>query len=146
MTRNEIDDDATVIVERRSVGVGAFIVGMALGAGIALLLAPQSGPELRRELRRGARRVRRTARDVARDVRAKTGDAIDDARTELEARIEDARTAVTRRRRDLVRAVDAGKAAARDARETFQRRIAEARNARRTGDTEPTGLTDSLSD
>lgn len=134
MTRNDIDDEATVIVERRSVGVGAFLVGLLAGAGVALLLAPRTGAELRRELRRGARRARRAARDVARDVRAKTEDAIDDARTELEARIDDARTAVGRRRRDLVRAVDAGRAAARDARESFERRITETRGPRRASD------------
>ncbi len=34
----------------------ALVIGAALGAGIALLLAPQSGQETRRKLARGRRR------------------------------------------------------------------------------------------
>ena len=55
--------EPTVVVERRSGGgIGLFILGVAVGAGIALLLAPQSGAETRQDLRRGARRLRRKAR------------------------------------------------------------------------------------
>ena len=45
-----------VIVERREIGVGPFLIGIALGAGVALLLAPQSGEETRRGIARRARR------------------------------------------------------------------------------------------
>ena len=46
-------------------GTGSFLagllVGAALGAGVALLLAPSSGHETRRVLRRRARAIRRDA-------------------------------------------------------------------------------------
>jgi gas vesicle protein len=131
MARDDFDDEATVIVERRSVGVGAFLAGLAIGAGLALLMAPESGAELRRDLKRGARKARRMARDLTREARAKAGDVVDDARAELEARLDDARGAIRRGRREVVRAVDAGKSAARDARTSFERRIAETRDEAR---------------
>ncbi|NUQ13353.1 MAG: YtxH domain-containing protein, partial [Gemmatimonadaceae bacterium] len=51
-----IDEEPTVVFERRgSGGPGMFLAGLAIGAGLALLLAPSSGAELRRNLRRSAR-------------------------------------------------------------------------------------------
>lgn len=128
MGRSEYDDeDSTVIIERRSAGAGSFLMGMAIGAGLAMLLTPQSGPELRRTLRQQARRAKRAAGDVTRDVRDRAEHVLEDARSEIEARVDDARTLVDRKRRDLTRAVDAGRTAARDARESFERRLAQSR-------------------
>ena len=87
MARDDYDDDATVIVERRSVGLGAFLTGLAIGAGIALLMTPQSGPELRRDLKRRAKRAQRVARDLSRDMRSKAEDMLDDAKSQLETRV-----------------------------------------------------------
>ena len=36
-------DDRRVVVVKRGAGVSAFLIGLAVGAGIALLYAPQSG-------------------------------------------------------------------------------------------------------
>jgi hypothetical protein len=60
-----------VVIERRAGGggIGLFLLGVAVGAGIALLYAPQSGDETRAALRRGARRMKRTVRDAAEDAR-----------------------------------------------------------------------------
>jgi hypothetical protein len=56
---------------------------------------------------------------------------MDDARAHLETRLDDARDAIRRGRREVVRAVDAGKSAARDAKTSFERRIAETRDEAR---------------
>jgi hypothetical protein len=71
-------------------------IGLAVGAALALLLAPQSGAETRRALRRRGRRVRNTA-----------GDAWEDLRIEL-AR---AKRALLRRKRREARGVDDAEAA-----------------------------------
>ena len=70
------DDDAEEAEmedgERR---VGTFVAGMALGAlvgaGLALLFAPQSGEETRRYVSRKAKHLAREARDRYDDVREK---------------------------------------------------------------------------
>ena len=45
MSRNSFDDDEPyVVIERQQgSGIGSFLLGAAIGAGIALLLAPRSG-------------------------------------------------------------------------------------------------------
>lgn len=54
--------------ERRSgSGIGIFVLGVAIGAGLALLYAPQTGEEARKTVARGARRMRRKARELAFD-------------------------------------------------------------------------------
>ena len=59
MSRHEYDDEAYVVIERTSGSFGSFLVGIAVGAGVALLLAPDSGLETRRRLRRSAWRTGR---------------------------------------------------------------------------------------
>ena len=130
MSRN-FDEEPTVIVERRNGGgTGVFLAGLAIGAGLALLFAPSSGAELRRNMRRTARRAQRTAGHIARDVRERATDAIADARAGVETRIKDARTVLRERRQDMNDAVRSGRAAARDARTAFERRLAEVRSSR----------------
>jgi hypothetical protein len=76
------------IPERR--GRGSFLaglgIGLAVGAAVAILLAPQSGADTRRSLRRRGRRMK-----------SRASDAWEDLRTEL------ARTkrALRRRRREV---------------------------------------------
>jgi gas vesicle protein len=146
MRRDELEEDEDEVGESgRSVGVGTFLAGLAIGAGLALLLTPQSGPELRRKIRRTARRAQHAAEDLAADVKVKArdiatearhraGELVTEARHELDNRVDEARHALGRRKRELSRAVDAGKLAARDARESFERRIAEVRNEEARGD------------
>ena len=56
---SEHDDDLPyIVVERRSGGVGAFMLGALLGAGVALLFAPRTGRELREGISTGARRLK----------------------------------------------------------------------------------------
>jgi gas vesicle protein len=90
--------DEAVVIERRGGGVGSgiavFLLGAAVGAGLALLFAPQSGEETRADLRRGARRVKRKARDLAdsgremvEDLQRQGRSAARDARAALEERL-----------------------------------------------------------
>ena len=44
------DDEPYVVIEKSSGGIGSFLMGIAVGAGIALLMAPSSGMETRRRL------------------------------------------------------------------------------------------------
>ncbi len=70
-----------VVIERRSGGgMGVFLLGLAVGAGLALLFAPQPGEGTPAPLSRKARKARRKARrflDPARETAAETRDALE---------------------------------------------------------------------
>jgi gas vesicle protein len=133
MRRVDYDDEPAVIIERHSGGVGSFLMGVAIGAVAALLLAPQSGEETRRDLRRGTRRARRAAQDIAGDLGTKVSDTFDQARDRVEQGIDTARQAIDLKKRQVTRAMEAGRAAAQQAREELERRIAETKAAYNAG-------------
>ncbi len=118
-----------VIVERREPGIGSFLVGVALGAGIALLLAPQSGEETRREIARRARRAQDAAQDFVEDVSGTVADKFQEVRATVEERIEATLDAVDDKKRRVSNAFHAGRAAAREARGELEQRIAESKAA-----------------
>ena len=52
-----------MVIERRSGGgVGVFLLGLAVGTGLALLFAPQAGEDTRAAMARNTRKMRRKAR------------------------------------------------------------------------------------
>ena len=133
MRRADYDDEPAVIIERHSGGVGSFILGVAIGAAAALLLAPQSGAATRRDLRRGARRARRAAQDLAGDIQGRVTDTFDQARERVETGIDVAKQAIELKKRQVSRAMEAGRAAAQHARDELERRIAETKAAYNAG-------------
>jgi gas vesicle protein len=121
------------VVERRSGGVGTFLLGLAIGAGVALLFAPQSGQATRRELTRRARKVKEAAEDTVAGVSATVQDGFAAARQRVEDGISEARDAIEVKREQVARAVDAGREAAQQARADLERRLAETKAAYNAG-------------
>ena len=64
--------------------ISGLILGAIIGAGVAMLTAPQSGRRTRRRLRKTATGIRDTAGDrweeLADEMKVKVDDAIDGAR------------------------------------------------------------------
>jgi gas vesicle protein len=118
-----------VIVEKREPGVGSFLIGLALGAGVALLLAPQSGEATRRVIARRARRAQDAAQDFVEDVSGTVADKFQEVRASVEERIEATLEAVDDKKRRVSNAYHAGRAAAREARGELEQRIAESKAA-----------------
>jgi gas vesicle protein len=118
-----------VIIEKRDPGVGPLLLGIALGAGVALLLAPQTGEETRREIARRARRAQAAAQDFVGDVSGTVADKFEEVRASVEERIEATLDAVDDKKRRVSNAFHAGRAAARDARGELEQRIAESKAA-----------------
>ena len=118
-----------VIVEKRDVGIGPFLIGLALGAGAALLLAPQSGEETRRVIARRARRAQDAAQGFVEDVSGTVADKFDEVRASVGERIEATLDAVDDKKRRVTNAFHAGRAAAREARGELEQRIAESKAA-----------------
>ena len=54
------DNDHTVVVVERG-GLGQFFLGALMGAGLALLFAPQTGEDTRRNLKNQSRQLRAAA-------------------------------------------------------------------------------------
>ena len=122
-------EDPYVIVERHGNGVGSLFLGLALGAGLALILAPQSGEETRRAIARRARRAQEVAQDFVEDVSGTVAEKFQEVRGSVEERIEATLDTVDRKRRQVSNAFDAGRAAAREARGELEQRIAESKAA-----------------
>lgn len=142
----DYDAEPYVIVEKHSGGTGSFLIGVALGAGIALLLAPQSGRKTRRDIERRAREARDRAEEVAHDVSDRVSDRFARARSEVESRIDSAKSELDFRRQQVHSAVEAGRVAARDARAELERRIADTKAAYQAGVEEARGEPDDAVD
>jgi len=126
------EDEPYVIIEKQSGTLSSFFVGLAIGTGLALLFAPQSGAATRRGLQRRARRAQRAARKVANDVTDTVVDTFQDARRRVEDGIDSAREAFEVKKEQVHRAMEAGRAAAQQAREELERRIAETKASYQT--------------
>jgi len=134
--RDWYDDDPYVerpyvIVERgdAGAGIGPLLLGLALGAGVALLLAPQSGEETRRAVARRARRAQEVAQDFVGGVSGTVADKFNQVRASVEERIDATFEAVDAKKRQVSNAVEAGRAAARQTRGELEHRIAERKAA-----------------
>ncbi|HZK78932.1 MAG TPA: YtxH domain-containing protein [Gemmatimonadaceae bacterium] len=123
------DDEPIVVIEKSEPGIGTFLAGLAIGAGIALLFAPKSGEETRRDIERRARKVGDQAQDFVSGVTESVGQTLQDAKQSVENRLDSARNAVELKRRQVTNAVDAGRAAAQQARVELEQRIAETKAA-----------------
>ena len=125
MSRRDWDDDDQIIIveESDSSGITAFLLGAAIGAGLALIFAPQTGAETRQSIKRGAKK----AGEATKRAGAKVSDALAQAKADLESRIDTAKSSLDLKKVQVSRAVDAGREAARAAREDLERRMAEQR-------------------
>jgi len=123
------EDEPYVVIEQKPAGVGSFIIGLAVGAGLALLFAPRTGAETRRDLQRRAREVGDQAQDIVSELTESVGNTIQHAKDSVEGRIDATRDAIELKRRQVSNAVDAGRAAAQQARVELEQRIAETKAA-----------------
>ena len=140
MSRHD-DDEDYVVVEKRGSTVVPLLWGLAIGAAIGLLFAPMSGEELRSEIGRRGRRLKELAEDKAEELEEMVSERYASARERIEEGVDGARKKVKDGKQFAHDVADAGRAAALTAREELERRLAEAREARRapkpSGDEEP---------
>lgn len=67
-----------------------FLIGFAVGAGAALLMAPQSGRRTRRDLVRRAEEVQDYLEDLGEDLIHRGRDLVERARSGVEQRLKSA--------------------------------------------------------
>jgi len=117
------DEMPYVIVEREGAGgLGSFILGALVGAGLALLFAPQSGEETQEEIKARAGKLRDVAKERVRDAQTNFEDRLGTAREHVQARVESVREAV-----------DSGRKAAEDARSELEKKLERSKAAYRAG-------------
>jgi gas vesicle protein len=78
--------------------IAGFLIGGIIGAGMALIMAPQSGEETREMLRERGIELKNRADETASGIRSKAGTYIDEGRERIEGAVESARTRVSRRK------------------------------------------------
>jgi gas vesicle protein len=117
------DDERYIVIEKdRGISLGSFVLGALLGAGAALLLAPQTGEEAQEELRKRAKQLRAEAETRVKEAQKTIEHRIGEARTDLEGRVEQVRTAV-----------DAGRDAAQEYRGQLEDKLERSKSAYRAG-------------
>ena len=86
------------------------VAGGIIGAGVALLLAPQSGRRTRRDIARYARDVQRKGSRAAEDLGDTVGDLVNSIEEKTEEMIDKGKTAAGGARKDLIRLIEEGAA------------------------------------
>ena len=128
---DEYDDDRVVVIDRDNgtSGIGTFLLGLAIGAGAALLFAPASGAETRQRLQDEARRAGRKVKDMTDEFGEKVADSVEKTRFQFDEQVGRARDAVTSRVQAVGDAVSAGRDAATQARADLERAVADSKRA-----------------
>ena len=120
--RNQEDSPYIVIERDGGGGVGAFILGALVGAGVALLFAPKSGAETQEDLKRQARKLRSAAEERVREAQRQIEERLGEVREGVQSRLDNVKEAVT-----------AGRSAAGDARTDLEKRLQRSKAAYRAG-------------
>ena len=116
------DDVPYIVIDRDSGGIGSFLVGALVGAGLALLFAPQTGEETQEEIRERAKKLRSAAEE-----------RIKEAQQTLEVRLEGVREELHERVDQIKEAVDSGRQAAVEARGDLSDKLDRSKAAYRAG-------------
>lgn len=133
MRHHDEEEQPYIVIEKHGGGVGDLLLGVLIGAGVALLFAPRSGEETRTDIKRRARQAGDTVRDVADGVTEQVTNSFESARTKVEEQLDSARSALHMKRQQVSRAMEAGREAAQQARGDLERRLAETKAAYNAG-------------
>jgi gas vesicle protein len=117
------DDVPYIVIEREGGGgLGSFILGTLVGAGLALLFAPQSGEETQDEIKARALKLKGVAQERVREAQTSLEHRLSSARENVQARVESVRGAV-----------DSGRKAALEARDDLEKKLERSKAAYRAG-------------
>jgi len=117
------DDSPYIVIERdRAGGLGSFVLGALVGAGLALLFAPKTGEETQEDLKEHARKLRGAAEERVREAQRQLEDRLDDVREGVQTRLDGVKEAVS-----------TGRSAAVDARADLEKKLQRSKAAYRAG-------------
>ncbi len=95
----------------------AFLLGGVVGAGIALLTAPQSGRETREKIREATDEAKDKIRSLSDDARQKVREYTEEAKEKIQETYEHGKDAVAEKKNVLTTAIEAGKKAMKEEKE-----------------------------
>ncbi|MDQ2668668.1 MAG: YtxH domain-containing protein [Gemmatimonadota bacterium] len=130
--RNHEHDEPYIVIEKHS-DASSLLIGVLIGASVALLFAPRSGEETRGDIRRKVRQAGDVVKSVAEEVTGQVADTYEGAKARVEEQIDTVRDAVVTRKRQVSRAINAGREAALQAREELETQLAETKAAYSAG-------------
>lgn len=97
--------------DRTVLAATMLIAGGIIGAGAALLLAPQSGERTRRQIGRYARKVRSSAEELVRDASESVHDLVEDLSVKTSELIEQGEDVTSDWRNSFLHSLDRGEKA-----------------------------------
>jgi gas vesicle protein len=89
----------------------AFLIGGTIGAAIALLYAPQSGRETRKDIKRTARRIKNEATDLVEDTIDHIDDFVDETKDRVSEIIDRGVELSGAARKEIVKTLEQGQKA-----------------------------------
>ena len=93
------------------VGALMLVAGGIIGAGVALMFAPQSGERTRRDLTRYVKRTKRRAGELAEDLSGSVSEMVDAVNDKASELFEQGKDMAHDAKRDLLKVLDDGQAA-----------------------------------
>lgn len=103
-------------------GFLSFITGCLVGAGIALLYAPQSGERTREEIREKAERTIIKAQKIEEEIKDSLNQLVGDIRSKVNLLVEEGKDVAEDKKRDLLAAIETGKKVLDEQKEKLQRK------------------------
>ena len=98
------------IKKNAMVGGILLVAGGLVGAGVALLFAPQSGRQTRRDINRYSRKIRRQAEDIVDDFAGSVHGMVESIGERAEDILDKGKDLAHETKLDLIKALDEGQA------------------------------------
>jgi gas vesicle protein len=108
---SQITQEVTVMEDRdKKIAAAALLVfaGGVIGAGLALLFAPQSGSRTRRDILRYSKKARSRADEMVEDVASNVSDLVETIGEKTDDLLEKGRDVAGGARKDLIRLIEEG--------------------------------------
>lgn len=105
------------------VGALMLVAGGIIGAGVALLFAPQSGAKTRRDIKKYVRRAKSEAEEMVEDFSDKVGDVVDSLSERTHEILDKGKEISQDVKKDLLKTFEEGKARLEKERERLARML-----------------------
>ena len=100
----------------------SFVAGGLIGAGVALLYAPQSGERTREEIREKAERTLVKAQQIEDGIKDTVNQLIEDIKVKVGQLVEEGKDLAEDKKQELITAIEAGKKALEEERDKLEKK------------------------